>query len=300
MRGGQGLRKIAFLGPEGTVTHEAAHYFFAGEPHEFIPYRLIADAVASTVIGETDLSLVPVENTIEGSVKDSVDLIVHEVDLPIQAEWVYPSMQNLIGNRSEFQNSAGQLDLSRVKKVFSKDVAIAQCMDYLKKYLPQAELDFSSSTAEGVRYVKEHPNEGFAAIGTKLSSELYQTDLLAANITDHMNNFTRFLLIGHIPPALKPADAMKTTILVTLPEDYPGALHQVLSAFAWRRINLTKIESRPTKLKLGSYYFYIDIEGSMDSVLLPAAIAEIEAIGCLVRLLGSYPSYSYAGPTMEV
>jgi prephenate dehydratase len=300
MRGGQGLRKIAFLGPEGTVTHEAAHYFFAGEPHEFIPYRLIADAVASTVIGETDLSLVPIENTIEGSVKDSVDLLVHEVDLPIQAEWVYPSMQNLIGYRSEFQNSAGQLDLSRVKRVFSKDVAIAQCMDYLRKYLPHAELDFSSSTAEGVRYVKEHPNEGFAAIGTKLSSVLYQTDLLAANITDHLNNFTRFLLIGHIPPALKPTDAMKTTILVTLPEDYPGALHQVLSAFAWRRINLTKIESRPTKLKLGSYYFYIDIEGSMDSVLLPAAIAEIEAIGCLVRLLGSYPSYSYAGPTMEV
>jgi prephenate dehydratase len=294
------LRKIAFLGPEGTVTHEAAHHFFAGEPHVFVPYRLIADAVASTVAGETDLSLVPIENTIEGSVKDSVDLLVHEVDLPIQAEWVYPSMQNLIGHRSEYQNSAGQLDLGRVKKVFSKDVAIAQCMDYLKKYLPNAELEFSSSTAEGVRFVKENPNQGFAAIGTKLSSELYQTDLLAANITDHMNNFTRFLLIGHLPPALKPADAMKTTILVTLPEDYPGALHQVLSAFAWRRINLTKIESRPTKLKLGSYYFYIDIAGSLDSVLLPAAIAEIEAIGCLVRLLGSYPSYSYAEPTMEV
>lgn len=294
------MRKIAYLGPEGTVTHEAAHYFFAGEPHVFVPYRLIADAVAATVSGETDLSLVPVENTIEGSVKDSVDLLVHEVDLPIQAEWVYPSLQNLIGLRSEYETATGELDLSRVKKVFSKDVAIGQCMDFIKKNLPNADLEFSSSTAEGVRYVKEHPNQGFAAIGTKLSSELIQSDLLAANITDHMNNFTRFLLIGHIPPLLKPADAMKTTILVTLPEDYPGALHQVLSAFAWRRINLTKIESRPTRLKLGSYYFYIDIEGSMDSVLLPAAIAEIEAIGCFVRLLGSYPSYSYAGPTTEV
>jgi prephenate dehydratase len=287
------LRKIAFLGPEGTVTQEAAHYFFAGEPHQFIPYRLIADAVAATVAGETDLSIVPIENTIEGSVKDSIDLLVHEVDLPIQAEWVYPSVQNLIGHRSEYENSTGQLDLSRVKKVFSKDVAIGQCMDFIKKNLPNAELEFSSSTAEGVRYVKEHPNQGFAAIGSKLSSVLFQTDLLAANITDHMNNFTRFLLIGHTPPALKPTVAMKTTILVTLPEDYPGALHQVLSAFAWRRINLTKIESRPTKLKLGSYFFYIDIVGSMDSVLLPYAIAEIEAIGCLVRLLGSYPSYSY-------
>jgi prephenate dehydratase len=288
------LLKIAFLGPIGTVTHEAAHYFFTGEPYEFIPYRLIADTMAATVAGETDLSLVPVENTIEGSVKDSVDLLVHEVNLPIQAEWVYPSMQNLIGFRTEYETSSGQLDLSRVKKVFSKDVAIAQCMDFVKKYLPNAELEFSSSTAEGVRYVKEHPNEGFAAIGTELSSKLYQSQVLAANITDHMNNFTRFLLIGHHPPKLKPTDAMKTTILVTLPEDYPGALHQVLSAFAWRRINLTKIESRPTKLKLGSYYFYIDIEGSLDSVLLPAAIAEIEAIGCVVRLLGSYPSYSYS------
>jgi prephenate dehydratase len=294
------LRKIAFLGPEGTVTHEAAHYFFAGEPHVFIPYRLISDVVAATVTGETDVSLVPVENTIEGSVKDSVDLLVHEVDLPIQAEWVYPSSQNLIGHRSEYQTAEGQLDLSQVKKVFSKDVAIAQCTHFLKKYLPNAIMEFSSSTAEGVRYVKEHPNQGYAAIGTKLSSKLYQTDLLAADITDHMNNFTRFLLIGHHPPELKPAEAMKTTILVTLPEDYPGALHQVLSAFAWRRINLTKIESRPTKLRLGSYYFYIDIEGSLDSVLLPGAIAEIEAIGCVVRMLGSYPSYSYAGPTTEV
>jgi prephenate dehydratase len=294
------MRKIAFLGPEGTVTHESANYFFAGEPHTFLPYRLIADVVAATVAGETDLSIIPVENTIEGSVKDSVDILVHEVDLPILAEWIYPSRQNLIGHRSEYQLSSGGLDLERIKKVFSKDVAIAQCRDFIKSYLPNAEFEFSSSTAEGVRYVKEHPNEGCAAIGTLLSSELYQTDVLAENITDHMNNFTRFMLIGHHPPILRPTNEMKTTILVTLPEDYPGALHQVLSAFAWRRINLSKIESRPTKLKLGSYYFYIDIEGSMDSALLPLAIAEIKAIGCLVRLLGSYPSYSYADTNTEV
>jgi prephenate dehydratase len=294
------MRKIAFLGPEGTVTHESANYFFAGEPHTFLPYRLIADVIAATVAGETDLSIIPVENTIEGSVKDSVDILVHEVNLPILAEWIYPSRQNLIGHLQEYQLPSGELDLSRIKKVFSKDVAIAQCTDFLKSYLPQAEFEFSSSTAEGVRYVSEHPNEGCAAIGTLLSSELYQTDVLAANITDHMNNFTRFMLIGHHAPVLKLTNEMKTTILVTLPEDYPGALHQVLSAFAWRRINLSKIESRPTKLKLGSYYFYIDIVGSMDSTLLPMAIAEIEAIGCLVRLLGSYPSYSYVDTNTEV
>lgn len=104
---------------------------------------------------------------------------------------------------------------------------------------------------------------------------------------------TRFLLVGKEASELKPSEDMKTTILVTLPEDFPGALHQVLSAFAWRRINLSKIESKPTKKKLGTYYFYIDIAGSLDSVLLPSAIQEIEAIGCQVRILGCYPSYSY-------
>ncbi|UUZ97434.1 ACT domain-containing protein [Paenibacillus sp. P25] len=99
---------------------------------------------------------------------------------------------------------------------------------------------------------------------------------------------------------VKPTEARKTTILVTLPEDFPGALHQVLSAFAWRRINLSRIESRPTKKRLGNYFFYIDIEASMDSVLLPAALQEIEAIGCQVRILGNYPTYSYEPETSEV
>jgi prephenate dehydratase len=99
---------------------------------------------------------------------------------------------------------------------------------------------------------------------------------------------------------LPESDFHKTTVLVTLPEDYPGALHQVLSAFAWRRINLSKIESRPTKKKLGSYFFYIDIEASLNSVLLPAAIEEIRAIGCQVRIMGTYPSYTSNKENSEV
>lgn len=297
------MKRIAFLGPEGTVSQESARYFFEdAAAYELVPYRLIPDVFMAAVSGETDYSVIPIENTIDSSVTLHLDWLVHEVDIPIQAEWVYPSKQNLIGNRQELE--AGQLADSSfypgIKKILSIPVAIAQCQKFLKSQLPHVEFQHVSSTAEGVRCVKEHPNQGLAAIGTTLAAQIYGLDVLAEKITDHQNNFTRFILIGAKPPTLKPASLTKTSILVTLPEDYPGALHQVLSAFAWRRINLSKIESRPTKKKLGSYYFYIDIEASLQSVLVPAAIAEIEAIGCQVRTLGSYPSFGYETANSEV
>ncbi len=290
--------RIAYLGPEGTVSHESAAYFFAGQIHELTPYKLMADVFMATVSGETEFSVIPIENTIDGSVNPHLDLLVHEVDLPIRAEWVYPSIQNLIGyNSGEAANPA---PLSHVKKIISIPVAIAQCHSFLRQQLPGVEFEHVSSTAEGVRLVHEKGDPAYAAIGTATAASMYGLQLLAENITDHQNNFTRFILVGEAEPELKPSSKMKTTILVTLPEDYPGALHQVLSAFAWRRINLSKIESRPTKKKLGSYYFYIDIEETLNSVLLPAAVAEIEAIGCQVRILGSYPSYSYVPVQSEV
>lgn len=282
------MKRIAFLGPAGTVTQESTRHFFAAQQVEYVPFTLISEVYAATLSGDTDFSVIPIENTIEGSVKLHIDTLVEGGELNIQAEWIYPSVQNLIGRRT-----AGSAGLSGIRKIVSIDVAIAQCRQFLKAELPDVGYQYVSSTAEGVRLVRQSDDPSLAAIGTKLSAELYGLDLLAENITDHDNNYTRFVLVGREKPVLKPTDQQKTTILVTLPEDYPGALHQVLSAFAWRRINLSKIESRPTKKKLGNYYFYIDIEASMDSVLLPAALAEIEAIGSQVRLLGSYPSYGY-------
>lgn len=132
------------------------------------------------------------------------------------------------------------------------------------------------------------------AIGTKLAAQKHGLDIMAERVTDHDNNYTRFVLIGHEPVNIpREPDHVKTSLLVTLPEDAPGALHQVLSAFAWRKLNLTRLESRPTKKRLGSYYFYIDVVETVDSVLLTAAMAEIEALNCQVRVLGSYPCYTY-------
>lgn len=286
-------RKSVAVLPKGTVSDEAIRHLFAGEDVEFVYCKMISDVFQSTARGETDWSAIPIENTIDGSVSLHMDWLVHEVDLPIQAEWVFPSIQNLIGRRSELAGEGDRWDPARIAKVMSHPVAMAQCLQFLRANLPDAELETLSSTSEAVRMVKRNPGAGWAAIGTKLAAQDYELDVLEEGVTDHDNNFTRFLLVGHTPFERPSAAHRKTSILITLPEDYPGALHQVLSAFAWRRINLSKIESRPTKKKLGNYYFYIDIEMSLDSVLLPAAIAEIEAIGCQVRLLGSYPSIPY-------
>jgi prephenate dehydratase len=266
---------------------------FSGIEAEFEYHRFIADVFLSTAQGRTAFAVIPIENTIDGSVSLHTDWLVNEVNLPIQAEWVYPSVQNLIGRRSELSGDDGVLEYSRIVKVLSHPVAMAQCHQFLKSHIPQAELEHVGSTSEAVRIVRDNPMSGWAAIGQKTAAVNNGLDVLKQGVTDHDNNYTRFLLVGPEPFAGKTSDKHKTTIHVTLPEDYPGALHQVLSAFAWRRVNLSRIESRPTKKKLGSYYFLIDIEMSLDTVLLPAAIAEIEAIGCQVRILGSYPSFAY-------
>lgn len=285
------MKTIAVL-PAGSVSDEAARHLFSGEQINWNYHRLISDVFLSTVNGISDYSIIPIENTIEGSVSLHMDWLVHEVDIPIQAEWVYPSVQNLIGRQSELSDDAGEMDYSRITKVISHPVAIAQCLQFLRTNLPHAVTEHVSSTAEGVRIVQNNPNAGWAAIGTKTAAANEKLDILASRITDHDNNYTRFLLVGSKPYTSRQSDKMKTSILITLPEDYPGALHQVLSAFAWRKINLSRIESRPTKKKLGNYYFFIDIDMALDTVLLPAAIQEIEAIGCQVRILGCYPSFA--------
>lgn len=294
------MKRIALL-PSGSVSHEAVLHLFRNEPVELLHYKQISDVFLSTARGDSDYSVIPIENTIEGSVSLHMDWLVHEVEIPMQVEWVYPSIQNWVGRKTEFLDASDQLDYSRVKKVLSHPVAMAQCLQFIRTYMPHAELEHVGSTSEAVKLVQEHPGEGWTAIGTALGAERYGLDIMASQVTDHDNNYTRFVLIGPKPVVLPQAPLEdKTSILVTLPEDFPGALHQVLAAFAWRRLNLSRIESRPTKKRLGSYYFYMDVLAPITSVLLPLAIEEIEALGCQVRILGSYPSYSYEGLKSEV
>jgi len=282
---------VSVLGPS-TYSEEAAAWLLRRTDWKLVPCKTIADVFEATTSGATSYSVVPVENTFEGSVSLHIDWLVYEVDLPIQAEWVYPIHVNLM-SLPEFGG-----DLSAVRKVLSHQVAFAQCRRFLAEHLPQAELEAVGSTSEGARLLRERGDPSIVSIGPAAAAARYDLNVLARAIQDHKNNFTRFVLAGKDPlPTLAPGgqapDAHKTTLLLVPDEDTPGGLHQLLSAFAWRRLNLSKIESRPTKKQLGTYYFYVDVAASMDSVLLKGAIEEIRAVGCEVRVLGSYPTYGY-------
>lgn len=294
------MKSIAVL-PQGSVSHEALLHLFGGNPVNIEHHKLISDVFLSTANGVTDYSVIPIENTIEGSVSLHIDWLINEVNLPMQAEWIFPSVQNLIGNPQEFTDGSGHKDYTKIVKILSHPVAMAQCLQFIRKAAPWAELESVGSTSEAVEIVKNNPGKGWAAIGTSLGAATHGLEIVERQVTDHNNNYTRFVLVGQEKLELPlESSGDKTSILVTAPEDFPGALHQVLAAFSWRKLNLSRIESRPTKKKLGTYYFYIDVLEPIESVLLPGAIEEIKALGCQVRILGSYPTYTYEEEKAEV
>ncbi len=276
------MKRIALLGP-GTFSEESARHFLGAVPYVLQPRKLIAEVFQAVVAGHADLGVIPIENTLEGSVSQHLDWLVHDVALPIQAEWVYPITMNLMGR-------AGPLEA--IREVLSHPVALGQCREFLRTRLPQAEAIPVSSTAEGARLVKQRGSEpGLAAIGSAASAALHGLDTLAEHIEDHPDNATRFLLVGPEPLTLARPGRAKTSLLVTLPADFPGALHQVLSVFARQRINLVRIESRPTRKRLGNYFFFIDVDSPLSAPPMPEALSEIESLGCSVRVLGSYLSH---------
>jgi len=281
-------KKIAFLGPHGTFTEEAAHSIFENDAVEYLPFSSIPDVLDAVAVKKVDYAVVPLENSIEGSVNLTLDWIIHEIELPILAELVFPIAQHLVVTKTQ-----SSLTFSEIQRVYSHPQAIAQCRHFIHSYLPHAEIIYTNSTAEASQMIRENPTKPWVAIGTRLAKEIYSLSFMKENIEDYKDNYTRFAVIGEnslqIDSFRNPS--YRTMIMVTLPKDYPGALHQVLAAFSWRKINLSRIESRPTKKGLGNYFFIIDIEQAMDDILLPGAIAEMEALGCQIRILGSYPYF---------
>lgn len=279
--------KVGYLGPRATFTDIAVRNMFPDDTG--VPYITIPSCMDAVVDGEVDVAVVPLENALEGSVNITLDYLVHEVDLPILGEIRVPIRQHFMVH----PNNADKW--RETERIMSHSHAIAQCHKFLHKEFKGVFCENTTSTAAAAQFIIEHPEIKAAAIANELAAKEYGLTIVQPDIHDVPFNHTSFIVVAKKPIELSENRpyfiGYKTTLMVTLPSDHPGVLHTVLSAFAWRKLNLSKIESRPSKTGLGNYFFIIDVAMKMDEVLIPGAIAELEAVGCGVNLLGSYPVY---------
>ncbi|WP_174729891.1 prephenate dehydratase [Mesobacillus harenae] len=284
--------KAGFLGPRATFTDLAVREMF--DESESLPFLTIPESMDAAMSGEVDVAVVPLENALEGSVNITLDYLIHEADLKIIGEMTAPIKQHLMVHPDN-QNRWHEAEL-----ICSHSHALAQCHKFLHSQFPRTKFENKTSTAAAALFLKENPQMNAAAVGNSLSAEEYGLVIVKPDIHDYSHNHTRFVILSKRPHEIneKTKDTFqgyKTTLMITLPSDQAGALHQVLSALAWRNLNLSKIESRPMKTGLGNYFFIVDIEMKMDDVLIPGAISEMEALGCSVNCLGSYPSFKLRG-----
>jgi prephenate dehydratase len=280
--------RIAYLGPAGTFTEDAL-----GEAtrERFEPLRTatIHDAILAVEAGEADRALVPFENSIEGSVRGTLDTLAFEAKaVTIVGEHDYPVRAHLIGRE--------QLELDSVEAVLSHQQPLAQCARFLREQLSGVELRSVSSTAAAVRMVAESVRP-WAAIGSRAAAELYGCTILREGIQDEADNVTRFVWIAPAATAAGGDGPWKTSLVFSeLGEDHPGALVDALREFSDREINLTRIESRPLRSGLGRYMFFCDLEGkegdhegAEDDEVVSTAIERLRNKAGMVRILGSYP-----------
>ena len=272
--------KIAYLGPKGSFSHHVVQTAFPNE--ELQAFANITDVIKAYEQGLVDYSVVPVENSIEGSVHESLDYLFHQADIQAVAEIVQPIHQQLM-------TVPGQL---KIEKIFSHPQALAQGKKFIEEHYPEAKLEVTASTAYAARFIAEHPDQPFAAIAPRNSAAEYGLELIAEDIQEMEANFTRFWVLGsEIPTIPLQSQTEKMSLALTLPDNLPGALYKALSTFAWRGIDLTKIESRPLKTALGEYFFIIDVDYS-DKELVHFARQELEAIGIQYKILGTYPIFT--------
>jgi prephenate dehydratase len=275
--------RVAYLGPAGTFTEDALRQATSGGDG-FEPLRTssVHEAILAVERGEADRALVPFENSIEGSVRPTLDALAHDAaSVTIVGEYDHPVAPGLIA-----RPGTREVD---VRVVFSHPQPLAQCARFIREQLPSAETRAASSTAEAVRLISES-NEPWAALGSRSAAELYACEVLREDVADEPGNVTRFVWIA--PAGTEPGGGgtWKTSLVFSeLGQDHPGALVDALREFSSREVNLTRIESRPLRQELGRYMFFIDLEGAASEGPVAAAIEGLRAKAESVRILGSYP-----------
>ena len=266
--------KVAFLGPEGTFSHEAASMV----SENLISYCSIQQVMGAVESGECIYGVVPIENSIEGPVSLTLDSLVHNFDLKIKNEIVIPINHNLL--------AATEMSVDDVENVYSHSQALGQCQPYLERHGITAH--YTLSTAAAAKRVAETKQD--AAIGTLKAAELYGLKVIDTNIQENFNNQTRFVVLDNEDSPKTGND--KTSISFSLFEDKPGGLYELLGLFAENNINLTKIESRPSKEGLGHYIFFIDMEGHRLDEDIKEILNVLKDNTSFFKVLGSYPVFS--------
>jgi prephenate dehydratase len=277
--------RIAYLGPAGTFTEDALGEALGDVEFEPLRTDTVYDAILAVIEGRADRALAPYENSIEGSVRGTLDILAFDAPhVAIVGEHDYPVRQHLVTREG--------VELGQIEAVLSHQQGLAQVARFLRENLPGVEQRSVSSTAAAVRMVSESPRP-WAAIGSRAAAELYGCTILREGIQDEVNNVTRFVWLA--PEGTAPAEAAeaaqwKTSLIFSeLGEDQPGALVEALNEFSSRGINLSRIESRPLRSELGRYMFFVDLDAKLDTEPVATAIKALRTKAESVRILGSYP-----------
>lgn len=273
-------RSVAYLGPPGTNTEEALQGWRDLRYEEAIPFPTVEEAVLAVEDNLADKAVVPIENSIEGSVNATLDSLAFETEVLVQGEMVCQVRHYLLAREA--------VRLDEIRRVISHPQAAAQCRRHLVELLPGVELEAANSTSEAALRVA-WSEEPVAALGSRLAADLYELQVLYEGMEDHPDNRTRFVLLGK--EKMPPTGSDKTSMVCFIHQDRPGMLLQILQEFAYRYINLSKIESRPTKKVLGEYCFFIDCEGHEEDDVVASALKCLLCKLPQVKLLGSYPRF---------
>ena len=280
--------RVGYLGPEGTFTEQALLSQEDLAAGELVALPSIPDVLVAVERGDVELGFVGIENSIEGAVTATVDTLAFETELLIQREVILGVQMNLL-----VPSGVGMAD---VRRVLSIPVATAQCRSFLQRELQGVQTVAVASTAQGARLVAGDEDDGHtAAIAPAVAAKVYGLEVLATDIEDHADNATRFVVVSRTGiPA--PTGHDKTSIVVFQRTDRPGSLLAILQEFAARSINLTKLESRPTKKALGEYCFLMDLEGHVGEELIADCLRDLKSKVADVKYLGSYPAAGEHGP----
>jgi prephenate dehydratase len=272
--------KIGFLGPKGTFSQEAMIVYTKGDSeYTGVDYSTMTDLITAVSKGEIDEAVVPVENSLEGAVSVTMDMLATEPDIIIKAEVIIPISQNLLTKKGT--------RIENIKYILSHPQAVGQCRKYIDSNFPGAMIKYLYSTAEAAKEVAEGMAD-MAAVGSKAAAAVYDLEILRESIQDNNNNLTRFIVISK--KEANKSIKNKTSIVFST-ENKPGSLYRILDIFSLWDINMTRIESRPAKNKLGRYIFFVDIEGHAEDEDVRDALTMVKRKTSFYKFLGSYPEF---------